>query len=1557
MRFGLRSNSYKLNLLNSAMNVLPVEPALDSIFRSLFGSSTAEECAEMCGLIGEVAVLYPDIWAKVVMGLFSTIQPAVNKSDWNRFLTHMSYCRPFPKKVDQIDQIIDHCVTSIHSIDASVRQAALAALKAIATEYPGQVLSKLSFSLRIYSVNFEVLELIDARLRESDEDTLIVVLNLLVSLLSEEGAVKLELLGFVTACVSTACETAIRISSTTASRPPSPTLDSGRTILTEPELLQPLMTLYDVCLPMCWRKDLMNASALFDVVKATCALISVLPDNTCPPASLHSVQSAVLRLCVHAKSGHQLEAVIDAARLLCYSGMLLFENETVNALIPILIDVGVAIGPLSLIPHQDHIAPVQRSLQRLWECMSSRGIGFLLDRVGSAGKLSLVDKLVSINFLRQSLVRRHAVSVLDQLVACMDPLCLGAKKSAENEPYLAYSVLALIEAAARIDGYILTVPVIDFVISLVCMADDVCNDNPSVLRAHWFSTSTVTVEDTSPLTGPSTMTTRTYAQRILRAVSEQSKLDCRLVIRERLLESLGQLPTAGLDVVLESFVRCSAELGIVSGSKAIEILAWYLINGISGHLLLPKLLPLVHPALMGGCDAASLAAVCAQVSAGSFTEQVFGFLLSKRVFQQLKTAEKMTACIDLAASIVPLLPEAVGPRTVLGWLATCDQEILSLSPVITEPAGKLLAKFASSRLAEYLGILSESTALVSKSRSRLIVIIGIKKSSTEAIASIVRSSMGFALQAVTPAVLAKELMPVLKSIFLQPCVDTLSELAAKNSAANVVVGSAPITPTSPLVIATLAAIERMLSAIHTSWITDDELYSLLNSVMAMVLPLVVFRGEAGEGLSVPRVSLGALECLTSLVMTTTQITSNNFDQSLQFSVSLLVHGIVVFSTIGTCLYQDRIDAVSGLLVATLRHSFDPWMGLSKLAQLLMLAGTSSPLPILRTVTLQVYARVLEAVLATPKIRSAVATEEQAMEWLECVAICVPRQVDPVTESVGKSIFKSLIFVRGIEESSSVASVLLRPEIVVDSHLPALTHLLLQASSDGYHGSAIFALSVLKDILSARGHRVSPLDSSALVSLMFAHSEKQYALQAEILECIHTLSAIHLNSSLREIVDEVVGCASLRVNPQPNFSESQIGAITSIAKDKTVLINFVNFMTDLMINSSTRLECLVAANAMKLALTVEDSLVVAMILKSAPELLGSSLIYSAQVGLETAGPLIESVMERLSVRLENPISVTQIVNTYVTVVDVSQTVLLVQFMLPFFTCGGRRQVAERQAAIAESVVCELVLSDKLKGHPVMDSVRKSLSLAKSVHGLQALFERSAFGPVELDVVIELLSLDNLNQLEAVLSILVSACTSVARLNGDATWKQRLLSLGDKLGDILLTRINSEDVRLNTRVFIKFLQLVFAICDVASLTPDESVTQQWKSAISKHLLIEIEIRHIYFDTLGESDEVLQKCVANMRKMANVNHDYSVFTNLLIKYFDSKNAVLFSRTSPSRSPLVVEGAAMLSVDIANKHDERNKILRQLLKFVRNSKRNFLIDAAKEGVIRALGDAILAD
>lgn len=51
------------------------------------------------------------------------------------------------------------------------------------------------------------------------------------------------------------------------------------------------------------------------------------------------------------------------------------------------------------------------------------------------------------------------------------------------------------------------------------------------------------------------------------------------------------------------------------------------------------------------------------------------------------------------------------------------------------------------------------------------------------------------------------------------------------------------------------------------------------------------------------------------------------------------------------------------------------------------------------------------------------------------------------------------------------------------------------------------------------------------------------------------------------------------------------------------------------------------------------------------------------------------------------------------------------------------------------------------------------------------------------------------------------------------------------------------------------------------------------------------------------------------------------------------------------------MLAVDIANKHDERNKILRQLLKFVRNSKRNFLIDAAKEGVIRALGDAILAD
>lgn len=94
-----------------------------------------------------------------------------------------------------------------------------------------------------------------------------------------------------------------------------------------------------------------------------------------------------------------------------------------------------------------------------------------------------------------------------------------------------------------------------------------------------------------------------------------------------------------------------------------------------------------------------------------------------------------------------------------------------------------------------------------------------------------------------------------------------------------------------------------------------------------------------------------------------------------------------------------------------------------------------------------------------------------------------------------------------------------------------------------------------------------------------------------------------------------------------------------------------------------------------------------------------------------------------------------------------------------------------------------------------------------------------------------------------------------------------------------------MRLNTRVFTKLLRLVLAICDVASFTQEESVTQQWASAISKHLLVEIEIRHIYFDTLGESDEMLQKCVANMRKATNVNYDSSVFTNLLMKYFDSK------------------------------------------------------------------------
>ena len=111
---------------------------------------------------------------------------------------------------------------------------------------------------------------------------------------------------------------------------------------------------------------------------------------------------------------------------------------------------------------------------------------------------------------------------------------------------------------------------------------------------------------------------------------------------------------------------------------------------------------------------------------------------------------------------------------LLTCLQQCDQELLAAGPTEVVPAlGQLMGSLAETRFPEYQRLLTRATALVTKARNPLVVLLGIKKSSTDLVFAIIRSSTGYS----SSLAKSSELLPVVKSAYLEPCLETLRDLS------------------------------------------------------------------------------------------------------------------------------------------------------------------------------------------------------------------------------------------------------------------------------------------------------------------------------------------------------------------------------------------------------------------------------------------------------------------------------------------------------------------------------------------------------------------------------------------------------------------------------------------------------------------------------------------------------------------------------------------------------------------------------------------------------------
>jgi hypothetical protein len=269
------------------------------------------------------------------------------------------------------------------------------------------------------------------------------------------------------------------------------------------------------------------------------------------------------------------------------------------------------------------------------------------------------------------------------------------------------------------------------------------------------------------------------------------------------------------------------------------------------------------------------------------------------------------------------------------------------------------------------------------------------------------------------------------------------------------------------------------------------------------------------------------------------------------------------------------------------------------------------------------------------------------------------------------------------------------------------------------------------------------------------------------------------------------------------------------------------------------------------------------------------------------------------------------------------------------------------------------TSKFGSNEAVERVKTAFRAVRSVEGLKEvlIFRKHIFGIEDIDLVIDELGaqVTDLKKISQCLDVLTMACQVAGKPNGDEVWRAKLLEIGGIVARVVTDKLSSDEVVTNLSVLKQSLNLVSNLCDVAAFAAD---TKQFRADILRNLYAEIRVRSHVLEDMGDNSDpqLAEKILMKLNKICPEKvFSITDFDQILSTYLNSKSVEFFSMSSPSRSPLVVKGAAILAIEIANESKDpvnRARIVHTLLRFIKTKKKSFLYDAAKEHVITAIGD-----
>ena len=1336
---------------------------VEHLLACLCSAGNPAAVASFSDSLAKVARVYPSTWSSATLEEFRKLNQASDQGRWIRLLSHISHLS-VPVESEEIESISDMCITSVHSVDLNIRRASVSALVSIGRVHAKLVLTKLLLSLETHSVNFEIFEVLSL-LCASKQD-LDRILSLIKRLFLEEAELVLsQYLGAVCQTVAQVCFWSVRDCLANDSLDPIGNLLREQRVASG--LLQPLLCeMWELVSPLCWSKNLLADAALYDVVRASVSLIAVLPDSACSSSAVHSIQTSLLRLAIHARTSHQLTCSIESIRILAIAGKMMEDEETVGAIVPILIDLGIGINPLSFLVKP--VGPVQLAMQRLWQDMSSRGVTFLVNRIGHSHKLSLADRLVTLHYLEMGVQsRKRAGSLMDSLVSCLDHLCQVSLKniSAEAEPLIHYALLQLIK---QVLGSSLTVPCWDYLLALCVLVDP--SSAPSSLRSYWFSAPTPSEQ----LSGPSMAGVRTLARWLL--LEEFSLSPSSPVLSQRLVECMQQFPRTGMASLVRAFVNTEL-VPLVNETRSGEVFAWAILSAqfnattceeekLDSHLL-QSLIRLLHSQLVGfeippiisNKPTALLLQSVLSVGPPRFVETVARTLLSRRVV--------CAASICLFQDCVDFLADSVGEEIFRATITACEKELAAMD--VAPALGDCVGQFAHRRFPEFVRILNGLRNRRKAGVFGLLFSGGSQQVTDDVCVVIARFALGRSMEVCQH--IPGEIAPILNSVYLDPCLETLK---------------AP-SPPPQLLRATLISVGRFFACSPPIGTLE------CNEFLTWLLPLCL-----STDITIARSSLLAV---ASVAKAAPSVSLKNFDQTVQFAISVLVHGVVSFSTVDISMYADRIDAVASTLIAVFRHA-PVWPGLSRLAQSTQLAGINGPLPILRLLVLEVFAKVSLAQCKSiegnlrlcdcPEVRQT-SSLHVCGSWLEAVLVVVPRVRDPVTCEVAVGVLVALTGQMPVALTSVFGLAQYFSPLLPSSLLPLFTLLCVRLSSDACHDSALFVLELLNLVLAQRGSAIPPAESSRITARMFAQAEKHGTVAMQLQECIHTLSSVHLNSTLSELIASAIQVESQAAAGLAKivFSESQISVIQSIVKVRKMCIGFVNFMSDLMNNSEVgnsgglvSRESLAAAAALAVGLSVPDSRVHAIVQKYAAVVLGTILIFP-----NPKDQLLQAFYSSFPSAPPDTNSIPAIIAWFKTMPHTAASELA-NFLIPFLA----RKLLAHQRLAATQALAELADMAEIRDAlvPLLSdadlAVHALLGMAKLYRERREIFFNTN---ATVAAVANVLNISrNIALLTSTLGLLESVTRDLSKVDGSAELQTLMLGLGPSLTSLLTDRLDGD-----------------------------------------------------------------------------------------------------------------------------------------------------------------------